>query len=297
MRRESQLEMIDTVVFDVDGVLVDTDSSYTEAVLLTVQWLLVHDAGIADDGPVVSRADIRAFKIAGGWNNDWDLSTAMYRWLLAGVRSRPAATTTMLRQAAGSAAEAAGLSLEEHGSRARTHAPRSWEEIRGIFDEFYAGTAVAVARHGMRPRVHAARGLVETERVLLRRALIDELRALGVSRFGVVTGRGRAEWEAIADRVPLPPGTVVSTAEHGQKPDPAPLRRVVDALGSRSALTVGDTMDDLHLVVNYTRLAGAVPCVPVVLCLPEDESVYRAAGGSVFVRSIDDLPGAVRALA
>ena len=288
---------IDTVVFDVDGVLVDTDASYTEAVLRTVHWLLVHDAGIADDGPAVSRADIRAFKIAGGWNNDWDLSTAMYRWLLAGVRSGAAAKTTALRRDAGSAAEAARLSLEEHGSRAGTRAPRSWVEIRGVFDEFYAGTEVAVARHGMRPRVHAARGLVETERVLLRPALIDELRALGVSRFGVVTGRARAEWEAIAARVPLPAGTIVSTAEHGQKPDPEPLRRVVDALGSRSALTVGDTMDDLLMVVNYQQLGGAVPCVPVALCPPEDESVYRAAGGSVFVRSIEGLPGVVRAFA
>jgi len=279
-------------VFDVDGVLVATDASYIEAVLRTVQWLLVHDAGIADDGPAVSRADVRAFKLAGGWNNDWDLSAALYRWLLAG----PAATTAALRRAAGSAAAAARLSLEEHGRRAGVRAPRTWEEIRGIFDEHYSGTATAVARHGMPPRVHNPRGLCENEAVLLTPALVDALGRLGVSRFGVVTGRSQAEWDAIAARVPLPPGTVVSTEAHGKKPDPAPLRRALDALNARAFAAVGDTMDDLRMVQEYARLPGARPGLPVVLCPPEEEATYRAAGALWFIRTVDGLAEVLRSL-
>ncbi len=275
-----------------DGVLVDTDASYIEAVLRTVQWLLVHDAGIADDGPAVSRADVRAFKLTGGWNNDWDLSAALYRWLLAS----PAATTVALRRVAGSAAEAARISLEEHGRCAGTRAPRTWEEIRGIFDEIYGGTATAVARYGMPPRVHNPRGLCEEETVLLTPALVGELRSLGVAKFGVVTGRSRAEWEAIAARVPLPPGTVVSTEAHGKKPDPAPLRRVVEALDARSFLAVGDTMDDLRMVQQSARLPGARPGLPVVLCPPEEEATYRAAGALWFIREIGGLALVLRNL-
>ena len=319
-----------------DGVLVDTDASYIEAVLRTVQWLLVHDAGIADDGPAVSRADVRAFKLAGGWNNDWDLSAALYRWLVAGPTpgpsgaspfgtptapwggavpasnprgaswsgapatlrggAAPAETTMSLRREAGSAPDAARISLEEHGRRAGARAPRTWEEIRGIFDEIYGGTATAVARYGMPPRVHNPRGLCENEAVLLTPALVAELRSLGVAKFGVVTGRSQAEWEAIAARVPLPPGTVVSTEAHGKKPDPAPLRRVVEALDACSFLAVGDTMDDLRMVQEYARLPGARPGLPVVLCPPEEEATYGAAGAVWFIRELDGLPGVLRSL-
>lgn len=306
-----------------DGVLVDTDASYIEAVLRTVQWLLVHDAGITDDGPAVSRADVRAFKLAGGWNNDWDLSAALYRWLLAGPApgpsgaspsgtaaaseggavsglqrggAVPAATTTSRRRAAGSAADAARISLAEHGRRAGARAPRTWEEVRGIFDELYGGTATAVARYGMPPRVHNPRGLCENEAVLLTPALVDTLRRLGVAKFGVVTGRSQAEWEAIATRVPLPPGTVVSTEAHGKKPDPEPLRRVVEALDARSFVAVGDTMDDLRMVQEYARLPGARAGLPVVLCPPEEEATYRAAGAVWFIRTVDGLAGVLRAL-
>ncbi len=295
-----------------DGVLVDTDASYSEAVLRTVQWLLVHDAGITDDGPAVSRADVRAFKLAGGWNNDWDLSAVLYRWLLAGPGPSaaswsgtaavprggavPAATTSALRRAARSAADAARISLDEHGRRAGARAPRTWEEIRGIFDEYYGGTATAVARYGMPPRVHNPRGLCENEAVLLTPALVAELRSLGVAKFGVVTGRSQAEWEAIAARVPLPPGTVVSTEAHGKKPDPEPLRRVVEALDARLFVAVGDTMDDLRMVQKYARLPGARTGLPVVLCPPEEEATYRAAGAVWFIRELDGLPEVLRSL-
>ncbi len=95
----------------------------------------------------------------------------------------------------------------------------------------------------------------------------------------------------------MPPGTVVSPEAHGKKPDPEPLRRVVEALDARSFLAVGDTMDDLRMVLDYARLRGARTCVPVVLCLAEEEAIYRAAGGSLFMRSINELPRLVRALA
>src|SRR5436309_3055025 len=93
----------DAIVFDVDGVLVETDASYVEAAARTVQWLLVNEAGLVDDGPALDRATVRLWKRAGRWNDDWDLSYAAYCWLLAA----DGATTAERRRNAGDAEAAA----------------------------------------------------------------------------------------------------------------------------------------------------------------------------------------------
>ena len=53
------------LVFDMDGVLVDVNESYGEAVQQTVEHF---------SGRRVTRELIQDYKNRGGWNNDWDLS-------------------------------------------------------------------------------------------------------------------------------------------------------------------------------------------------------------------------------
>lgn len=55
----------DVIVFDMDGVLVETMQSYREAVRETVRHFT---------GQLVSLDEIQDFKNVGGWNNDWALS-------------------------------------------------------------------------------------------------------------------------------------------------------------------------------------------------------------------------------
>lgn len=55
----------DVIVFDMDGVLVEVNASYREAIRQTVRYYT---------GELVSHDLIQDFKNAGGWNNDWLLS-------------------------------------------------------------------------------------------------------------------------------------------------------------------------------------------------------------------------------
>ena len=57
----------DAVVLDVDGVLVDVADSYRRAIVESV-------AHVYDD--TIAKGDIQAFKDAGGFNNDWELTDA-----------------------------------------------------------------------------------------------------------------------------------------------------------------------------------------------------------------------------
>ncbi len=284
----------DAVVFDVDGVLVDTDASYGEAVIRTVQHFLVREAGIGDDGPAIDRATARSFKASGSWNNDWDLAQGLLCWLLAASGN----STRELRGRAEPLAVAARRDLADLVARAGARAPWTREEIRDLFEELYNGTAVAVARYGAAPRLHVARGLALHEPVLLRPTLLPALATLGITKVGVVTGRNAADWEQVRHRLALPDSVVAATDDDGHKPDPVLLLKVVVSLEAQSVLAVGDTLDDLRMAKAYARTPHAVRCpvTPIVLCTPDEEAAYRAEGARYFVRSIDELPALVRSL-
>ncbi|MBI2982640.1 MAG: HAD family hydrolase [Chloroflexi bacterium] len=268
----------DAIVFDVDGVLVETEASYIEAVARTVQWLLVNELGLVDDGPAVDRATVRLWKRTGRWNDDWDLSDALYRWLAAAR----GATTSERRRAAGGAETAARGEVEIDRAR--------WEAIRGVFEEIYNGTPVATARYGVPARVRQERGLAETERVLLEAGLLRELGLMGITKVGIVTGRSLPDWDAVRLRMPLPVETAVATMEDGRKPDVAPLRKVIEALRPRAFVAVGDTLADLEMVLRWNASGPTIPGAAVMLCPEEDEPAYRAPGATLFIRPLDDLP-------
>jgi phosphoglycolate phosphatase-like HAD superfamily hydrolase len=71
------------VVFDMDGVLVDVSVSYREVVRLSVAAYMRAVLG-ADSlpGEVVTLADVEEIKKAGGYGNDWDLTSAIIDLLL-----------------------------------------------------------------------------------------------------------------------------------------------------------------------------------------------------------------------
>lgn len=54
-----------TLVFDMDGVLVEVSESYRESIVQTVHYF---------SGRTISRDLIQDYKNQGGWNNDWALS-------------------------------------------------------------------------------------------------------------------------------------------------------------------------------------------------------------------------------
>ncbi|GAC1460711.1 MAG: TIGR01548 family HAD-type hydrolase [Candidatus Limnocylindrales bacterium] len=261
------------MVFDVDGVLVDTAASYNEAVVRTVRWLL-------PDAPV-DHATVALWKRSGDWNNDWDLAYGLYCWLRT-PDAVPSAT-------------AAGRSLAELITAAGPRAEHSYAVVQGVFEEHYNGTARAVARYGVQPLVGNTLPLADQERIVLQPGHLADLQAAGVERFGVVTGRVRADWEQIASRIPLPPGTPVATDEDGRKPDPAGLKLVLGQLRARGYVYIGDTLNDLRLVQAHTATAG-IPGHAVILCAAPDEGGYRAAGATLFVRSLGELADKVRTL-
>ncbi len=75
---------MDILIFDMDGVLIDVSRSYRETIQRAVQIYLETCLGF-DKGKAepVTKEDISLFKSAGGFNNDWDLTSGLVLFLLS----------------------------------------------------------------------------------------------------------------------------------------------------------------------------------------------------------------------
>jgi HAD superfamily hydrolase (TIGR01548 family) len=75
---------IDLLIFDMDGVLVDVSRSYRQVIQQTVRIYFETCLGLKKGlGNLVTKEEISLFKSIGGFNNDWELTSALILCLLS----------------------------------------------------------------------------------------------------------------------------------------------------------------------------------------------------------------------
>ncbi|HBY92569.1 MAG TPA: hypothetical protein DEP84_01180 [Chloroflexi bacterium] len=218
------------VIFDLDGTLVDVRSSYREAIRRTVQAYFGQVLGLRGNTPLVTHRDIQAFKLAGGLNNDWDMSAALIRYLLAllgevspllhqvtntheaartlrragnrlkitlgELRSRADFETAadQLRQAGGGLAGLATLvGTVEHPLFFYGGELTGHNVIQRLFQEFYLGRRHFSSLHRAQPYFYRGPGLIEQETLMVGRAHLQRLDCATGHKLAVATGRPHAE--------------------------------------------------------------------------------------------------------
>src|SRR5438094_9854351 len=81
---------IDTILFDIDGVLIKTTASFRATDIAVAEYVVgtIHalDWGQHEGKPLVTLADVNAFKQAGGYNNDWDMCYLLASFFTARLR-------------------------------------------------------------------------------------------------------------------------------------------------------------------------------------------------------------------
>lgn len=315
---------LDTALFDIDGVMMDTSRSYRRSVIEATDYLVRVRAGLTDAPAIlVTGEDVTAFKLAGGFNSDWDLTPALAGLCVARLREwrgDPRAEKPLSAWAA----EAMADSQAGRGGVAwlRATVPASalpdWDEARWVHDEFYWGAAMVRRLYGREPQfAPGAAGFASAEESLLAPETLPALAALGVTRYGVITGRISPEVEQ-ALRIIAPAGEVAATAgPHGvashppfsvivpaslhTKPDPQALVYALETLGSRAAVYSGDTGDDLTLTLRYrAEVLPHRPDLPAVLAVAIGDAaaadLFRARGADITLSVINELPAALAAL-
>lgn len=284
---------VDAVVLDVDGVLVDVADSYRRAIVESIARTYEE---------TIDRAEIQAFKDAGGFNNDWELTDAAALYVL----SRQAGYTgdveefTDAIESHGGGLEAARAVVAEMGDRDGFDAEAveaRWDptRLRETFQTLYLGTDLYRDIEGGDPLFETS-GYIHDEPVVLTTATVETLQ----SRYdvGVLTGRPRDEAEIALDRVGL-----AVQSEHrftmddweGGKPDPAALVTLAERFGAERIAFVGDTLDDVKTAVNAaeadpSREYYGIGVLTGGLTGASGTRKFESVGAAAVVDSVNDLP-------
>jgi phosphoglycolate phosphatase-like HAD superfamily hydrolase len=321
--------VLDAALFDIDGVLIDVTGSYRLSVAAASEYIVRSLNGLMQaPTPLVTAEDIAAFKMAGGFNSDWDLTQALAALWTARLREwrgKPEANVSLAewaRRASVAAHEGRG-GLRWLRETVPASAILPWDEARWVHDEFYWGASLLREVYAREP-VYApdAPGLVVNEVLLLAPDMLPTLVSMGITRFGLITGRNGPEVAWVLQRLTEgsglseddPADVVWFESPHGRspfrgivpsdvyaKPDPRALAHAVKVVEARGAVYVGDTADDLAVVLRYRQElrphdASLPPVLAVMIAEGSTADLYRERGADIILAHVRELPKALAAL-
>ena len=232
---------IDILIFDMDGVLIDVSRSYRKTIQRTVQIYLEKCLGFQKNKEDwVTDEEISLFKSAGGFNNDWDLTSGLLLYLLSisGIPSLPKKKRfSSIQEIVSYLKTKSSVFHPKMAIRLRRRSllsfiekvkssggglrgvrrilGTSWEGwvyrsgdldkdnlIKRIFQEVYLGKKF-IAFYHLYPLFYRGKGYYLQERILIPKKILAALR--GKIRMGIASGRPRVEAELALKRFRLRP--------------------------------------------------------------------------------------------
>lgn len=267
-------QSIQAVLFDIDGVLIDVRSSYIETIrrtsLFYAKWFL----GIKYTQGLITREDVQAFKLLGGFNNDWDTVFGILVYLQSLIEAhhteinqpsfRKLVNIPALRKKVPFPCGTSGIQKILPGL--------CWIHYglaKQIFQEYYLGSALFKKHYGFPAASVQSPGLINKEKLIMPETILKTLKKRGL-KLGIVTGRTRFEAEYVLKRFgihkyfsALITDDEVTQAEKKsggklRKPHPWPVLACAKKLGVKSILYAGDLPDDVRAANSAKKEISAI---------------------------------------
>jgi len=290
-----------SLVFDVDGVLIDTHHSFREVIPEAVNCYLDSVLGLIGSVRRMQIDDGETIKKAGGFNNDWDVAEAgliLALWRYFSPSTVPD-LETLINDTASAGGGIAGVKdlvrvrLGDAGAREiMEHVDR--DLLERICKELYMGESIFREIYDEDTRYHQGEGGMSREQPLVTGDIWEE--ALQVP-YGIFTGRIPEEMRLAAEILGLPdrPGAETMICDDDRfpvKPDPAGLLHLARQLEDRPLYYFGDNRDDLTALLNARRhLPEEV--LHFVCCLtgasdPESARWFTESGAAMIATGVED---------
>lgn len=264
-----RISQVDTLVFDIDGVLIDVQESFRKAICRTVQFYFREILHFQGSQNLIGPEEIEYFKMAGGFNDDWDLTSAVVLFYLMKAKEDNLKDidelktrepdikvfTTKILPPGGGLAKVIELIEKDRVAKKRIFSLWNKDLIIKIFQEIYAGEEYCFNIYGFHPSLIKTEGLIKQERIIIDKKKKDFL--LQYFSIGILTGRNRGEagialeklgWDDIISE------EKIITADDGlEKPHPQGLKRLSASLKTKLGIYVGDIRDDLITAKNFNK--------------------------------------------
>ena len=263
-----RISQVDTLVFDIDGVLIDVRNSYREAVCRTVQFYFKEILHFQGSQNLINPEEVEYFKMAGGFNNDWDLTSAIVLFYLMKARKNDLRDLDMLRLVEPDIKELTTKILPPGGGLGKVVdlVEKNWdikdkifnqwdrELITKIFKEIYAGEEYCFDIYGFNPSLIKSEGLIEKEKIIIDKKKKDFLQNYSI---GILTGRNKREARVALERLGCEDnvfdGKIITADDGLGKPHPQGLKKLSASLKTKLGIYVGDLWDDLITVKNFNK--------------------------------------------
>lgn len=291
---QDYIRKIDLIVFDIDGVLIDTTKSFISTIVTTTKFYINKMLEIPADLRNLTESDALKFKEHSGFNNDWDLTTAMVAYQLYKYKSEKPGIN--LDEFLNNVDESGGglKGIKEVIENESDSESTNWlngkvdaDLIRAIFQEFYAGGEYCESLYGFSPKYHSGDGSIKSEVILV----ITDLVKRWHGKTGILTGRMKNEAKTAIDMIGLRDVDMdlVQYTDYilPDKPRPDKMVKIIENAGSMKALFIGDSIDDFLTVVNYNNL-GLEGKLRFALVAGENDS-YPDKAGEFRAESVNDI--------
>ncbi len=260
------LDKIDAIIFDCDGVLIDITKSYDLAIVKTTRYVL-KNFGKIDDAIDVNFKIIDGFKSTGKFNDEVDLTYAAILSLIA-AQKLGKDQTTFIFDVIENACPNGILSVEKYLEKLTDVSdikkilsyPGTHDEniLYRIFDQFFYGPDLYQKLYKKRSKFSDP-GLIEQDDVILSDLLIEKLLTRFSSKIAMVTGRGKESvgysLKEMLGKFDLKNSVFLEDeSREFAKPNPKRLLDCIEGMGSMLTLYVGDSMEDFIMAKEATRL-------------------------------------------
>jgi len=296
------LPQIDGLVLDIDGVILDVSRSFRVAISKTTQYYFSKILNWEGASKLITPEETQLFKLAGGFNNDWELTYGVVLFYLGKSQKFSSQNLDFLRSEGESLEEftekvrdlGGGLktleklifsSLSQGQQRKVTELWRK-DVIKRVFQEYYGGVDYCQRLYGFNPTLVKQKGLLNEERVLVDREKIKFF----YPKVAVVTGRTGKETVVALERANLAdliPSHLVLSDDGGvlKKPNPEVLLSLGFKMQTRVGIYMGDTLDDLQTVRNFEKIRTQMRFLSCIISRKRSEApIYIEGGVDVLAR-------------
>jgi len=275
-----RISRVDTIVFDIDGVLIDVQDSFKKAVCQTVQFYFKEILHFQGSQNLINPEEVEYFKMAGGFNNDWNLTSAVVLFYLMKARKNNLRDIDVLRSiepdikkfTAEMLPSGGGLvkviNLIEEDGKIKEEILALWDGnlITKIFQEIYAGEEHCYEIYEFHPSLIKTEGLIKQERIIIDKNKKDFLQNFSL---GILTGRNKREARVALERLGwddiISKKKIITADDGAEKPHSQGLKKITNSLKTKLGAYIGDTRDDMITVKNFNKEVKTTKFLSVIV--------------------------------
>ena len=300
-----ELNGIDSIIFDCDGVLIDITKSYDLAIIKTTQYVLENFAKIPNAINVDFQI-IDGFKSTGGFNDEVDLTYASILSIV-GAKQLEKDQTSFIFDVIKNA-DSSGISSVEKYLESQVDVSDIKKQLNypgthhntplyQIFDQLFYGSKLYQKLFGNTSQFNEP-GLIEQDKVILDNSLIEKLQKKFDTKIAMVTGRGRESvrysLKSLMERFDLENSMFLEDESRElAKPNPKPLLDSIKGMNANSTLYVGDSMEDFIMSNKVNQMGSDTIFCGIIGTskTPQEKlELFQRNGAILVLDSINLLP-------